>query len=156
MYLLQFCLISVWHGANRHALATICGLCSLGISFNERHLWIIWENNHQLEEAIRENELGVCYTTCSADEDYGLEDDGLEFQVSYDLREKRLKYFIDGLYVMYEQFSDFASMAYDIENADFQAYYSIVNNRLYELLDFGQLKIVDGLAEWQPFEVEEY
>ena len=107
-----------------------------------------------VEDALRINEIGVCYTTSGYDEEYGLEDDGLEYQVSYNLEKKTLEYYIDRTNVMREEFGSIMEMAIDIEYAEFDDYYSIVNHKLYNLLDEGTLKIVDGLAEWSPVTVE--
>lgn len=107
-----------------------------------------------VEEALKENELGVCYTTCGYDEEYGLEDDGLEYQVSYNLQKKTLEYYIDRINVMREEFNSIGEMVDDIKSASFQTYYEIVNDKLYRMLDEGTLMIVDGLAEWNPVTIE--
>lgn len=96
-------------------------------------------------EAVKDGLLGVCYTTVEGIEEFGLEDDYTEIQVSYDLDSLTLNYWADGFLVRVEHFGSIDDIAEDIENADFQAYYGITLRAIEHMLQDGGLVVKDGL-----------
>ena len=95
------------------------------------------EERWKVKDILIANDCGVMYTTSAYDEEYGIGDDDAEFQASYILKDKVLRYWIDGVLVREERFENYGQMADDLENADFQAYFSILNRRFYQLLEDG-------------------
>lgn len=97
-----------------------------------------------IDEAIRENELGVLYTTAAEDDEYNIGSDAIEYQVSYFLDKMTLEYFIDGNQTMAYQFESMEEMLNDIKEIDFDSLYCTIDSMLYAMLDEGTAIIKDN------------